>query len=172
MIKVKRFTTVTDSEVQLLESKPRHANFIKYVLTPLKNEFLKEDEDIIITSIDTNAVTGLPRMEEATTQTHYKSNACDYSFGKYVGTDFQVNLPTPLNRNLLLVRLIKALIKQSGLPISAFPLIALESDHIHTDVIRTGAFIIYNEVRATFDKNAALAKKIPGLNDKSYERIL
>lgn len=170
-MKIKSHKFVSEQEFQKLIKSPKHRLFFTKVIIPL-SETLPENVFILITSIDKNAFTGAPRIVMDPKVSHYDSHAVDYTFVEFRDKSYHGHLPIPLNRNKLLADYIKLKIIESGCDISQFPLIALESDHIHSDDIRPSMFIYYNEIRPTFDKNVSLATFVAkGLN-VTYERII
>lgn len=157
---LKIHNTVTSEELELLFNRPKHKLFRDVILKALLgDDYLPPDVFLLVTSIDRNAFTGKLRTIADPTVSHYDSHACDYTFVKMTKDKYIPHLPIPLNRNKLMGDVFAHLI-QSKSDINDMPLIALESDHIHTDDLRSGRLIYYREVRPLFDKNYAISKDI------------
>lgn len=126
----------------------------------------------MVTSINKNWSTGLQRPEF--NHTNFRGqDLIPITFTDISLTKFDVILPLPLNRNMLLAQAIKsAAINRSFKWKTDLPFIGLEADHIHSDVTSPGQLILYSEVRNFIERgHPELIKKIHTLNDKSWITI-
>lgn len=136
--------TVSEQEIKSLLSKPQFRNLFQII-----NEVSTlpgAPPNWVITSIDYSRISGNPRINENAIH-HFAANAVDII---PVNINFELSLPIPLNRNILLMRIFKILAERYN--DSELPIIAFESDHIHADVFHKGGVAYYNVLREFFDK--------------------
>lgn len=88
-------------------------------------------------------------------------------------TKFDIILPIPLNRNMLLAQALKtAALNRSLKWRTDLPFVGLEADHIHSDITSEGMLILYSETRSFIEPgDPSLIKAIHSLNDKSWITI-
>lgn len=162
---------ITHDEQTAIQANPRFTNLIG-LLTDLYNfDSWPPDTKWMITSINRSWKDGSQR-----TGSHTNNRAIDLAPVKEVidkGTSkisHHIHLPIPLNRNMLLVHALKSLIMKKNFSKAMIPLIALEADHMHADVMREeGGLIMYNEIRPFIETMTQQdIEKLPLLNDKHW----
>lgn len=162
---------ITQKERDSHTAQPRIANFLNVLKRMYKLPTFGDNTRWLCTSIDTSWVDSAPRYPK---DEHHR----DQKGGDWIAVNFtekgtfNVNIQLPYNRNLLLSHAILSMIDELGYDMHQMPFIAMEADHIHTDVFRPGALILYNEVRTPVESaDMRLIPFLPTLNNRSFTKM-